>query len=147
MHTPHSRNDDRTVNLTLACKAIDGIILMPGEEFSFNRMVGERTEKKGCRAAPINDDIDAGSESELGGGVSQAASTIYCAVRQAGLETVERHGRAIPVAFVPQDMDAAVEWNRLDYRFRNNSDYLVKIVASVSDGEVHIYFKGKGWED
>ncbi|MBR7010457.1 MAG: VanW family protein [Oscillospiraceae bacterium] len=145
-HTPHSWINDRTVNLKLACEAINGTVVMPGEIFSFNETVGERTAAKGYREATV---YGAGGASvpELGGGVCQVASSIYYAVLQADLETVERSSHMYLVTYVPQGMDAAIYWGMLDYKFRNSSPYPLKIEADVSDGRVHIYLKGTEWKD
>ena len=145
-HTPHVWNDDRTTNLILACAAINGTTLMPGEIFSFNEVVGERTVAKGYREATVYGSGGA-SVPETGGGVCQVASSIYYAVLQANLETVERHAHMFLVTYVPQGMDAAIYWGRLDYRFKNDSPFPIKIEASVSDGLVHIYLKGTEWRD
>ena len=145
-HTPHTWDNDRTTNLKLACEAIDGTILMPGETFSFNETVGQRTPEKGYREATIYASGGV-SKPETGGGVCQVASSIYYAVLQADLETVERHTHMFLVTYVPQGMDAAIYWGSLDYKFRNSSPYPIKIEANVSDGMVHIYLRGKEWKD
>lgn len=144
-HTPHTWIDDRTHNLILACEAINGKILMPGEVFSFNETVGERTEKKGYREATVY--VGGHSVPELGGGVCQVASSIYWAALQADLENVERHCHTYLVTYVPMGMDATIYWGALDYQFRNNSPYPIKIEADVSDGDVHIYLRGREWKD
>ena len=144
-HTPHTWVDDRTHNLILACEAINGKILMPGEGFSFNETVGERTEKKGYREATVY--VGGHSVPELGGGVCQVASSIYWAVLQADLENVERHCHTYLVTYVPMGMDATIYWGALDYQFRNNSPYPIKIEADVSDGDVHVYLRGREWKD
>ena len=144
-HTPHSWVDDRTHNLELACAAIDGTVVMPGEIFSFNETVGERTEEKGYREAMAY--IAGYTVPEIGGGVCQVASSIYYAVLQADLKTVERHVHTYLVTYVPQGMDAAIYWGKLDYRFENTSSYPIRIDASVSDGSVHILLRGREWKD
>ncbi len=145
-NTPHSWINDRTHNLELACAAINGTVVMPGEIFSFNETVGERTAEKGYREATV---YGAGGASvpELGGGVCQVASSIYYAVLQADLETVERSSHMYLVTYVPRGMDAAIYWGMLDYKFRNSSPYPIKIEANVSDGMVHIFLKGTEWKD
>lgn len=144
-HTPHSWVDDRTHNLMLACEAIDGTVVMPGEIFSFNEVVGERTAAKGYREATAY--MSGASVPEIGGGVCQVASSIYYAVLQADLYTVERHAHTYLVTYVPQGMDAAIYWGALDYKFENSSPYPVKIEADVADGDVHIILRGTEWKD
>lgn len=144
-NTPHTWQPDRTRNLELACEAIDGTVLMPGDIFSFNETVGERTRAKGYKEAIAY----VGNESvpEVGGGVCQVASSIYYAVLQADLLTLERHEHTFLVTYVPQGMDAAIYWGLLDYKFQNSSPYPIKIDASVSGGQVHITLRGTEWRD
>ena len=144
-HTPHTWIDDRTHNLMLACERIDGTVVMPGQVFSFNEVVGERTAEKGYREATAY--IAGNSVPEIGGGVCQVASSIYYAALQADLPAVERHAHTYLVTYVPQGMDAAIYWERLDYKFENTSPYPVKIEATVSDGSVHILLRGREWKD
>ncbi len=144
-HTPHSWIDDRTHNLQLSCAEIDGTVVMPGQIFSFNEVVGERTAEKGYREATAY--VGGASVPEIGGGVCQVASSIYYAVLQADLKSVERHGHTYLVTYVPMGMDAAIYWGLLDYQFENTSPYPIKIEASVSDGDVHIILRGTEWKD
>jgi len=144
-HTPHVWNDDRTTNLILACAEIDGTVVMPGQIFSFNETVGERTAEKGYREAIAY--ISGASVPEIGGGVCQVASSIYYATLQADLPAVERHAHTYLVTYVPQGMDAAIYWGSLDFQFENISPYPIKIEASVSDGDVHILLRGMEWKD
>ena len=145
-HTPHSSVYNRTINLKLACAAIDGTILMPGDVFSFNEVVGQRTEEKGYKEA-IAYVSGGASKPELGGGVCQVASSIYYAVLQADLKTLEREPHMFVVDYVPKGMDATIYWGYLDYKFENDSPYPIKIEASVSNGKVHITLLGTEWKD
>ena len=144
-HTPHSWINDRTHNLELACAEIDGTVVMPGEVFSFNETVGQRTEAKGYREATAY--VGGASVPEIGGGVCQVASSIYYAVLQADLRTVERRSHTYLVTYVPQGMDAAIYWGSIDYKFENTSPTPIKIEAGVSDGKVHIILRGREWKD
>ena len=143
--TDHVYIDDRTVNLMKACEAIDGKILMPGEVFSFNKTVGQRTEEKGYREATAY--INGASVPEIGGGVCQVASTIYYAVLQADLRTVERRCHTYLVEYVPRGMDAAIYWGSIDYKFENTSPTPIKIEASVHDGIVEVILRGREWKN
>lgn len=140
--TEYSNIPDRTHNLILACEAIDGYIVGPGEVFSFNEVVGERTEEKGYRAAII---YSGGlSVPGLGGGVCQVATTIYCCTLYADLEIVERTCHQFVVDYVPhRGMDATIYWGYLDFKFRNNTDYPIRIDADVSNGCVNVTLMGK----
>lgn len=145
VHTPHTWIDDRTVNLMLACERIDGTILMPGEVFSFNSVVGERTAAKGYREATAY--VGGASVPEIGGGVCQVASSIYYAVLKADLRTIERTAHSYLVTYVPKGMDAAIYWGELDYKFQNSSPYPIRIDASVSGGYVNITLVGTEWKN
>ena len=137
----HVDNASRTNNLNLACKAIDGTILNPGEEFSFNKIVGERTEAKGYLAATVY--LDGGrSEAETGGGVCQVASTIYECVLYANLKVTERAPHMFEVTYVDPGQDATIYWGQLDFRFQNSTNYPIRVDASVSGGYVHIALVG-----
>lgn len=145
-HTPHSSIWNRTNNLKLACAAINGTVVLPGQVFSFNKVVGERTEEKGYKEA-IAYVSGGASRPEIGGGVCQVASSIYYAVLQADLKPVERDNHMYLVSYVPYGMDAAIYWGHLDFKFENTSPYPIRIDASVSDGKVHITLVGTEWKD
>lgn len=143
--SPHVYNPVRTRNLELACEAIDGTILMPNDVFSFNEIVGERTKEKGYGEAAVY--VGGRTEDQLGGGVCQVASTIYWCTLTADLEVVQRAEHRYTPTYVPWGMDATIYWKSLDYKFRNNTAYPIKIDASVSDGYVHITFRGMETKD
>lgn len=135
-------NANRTENLRLACEAINGTIINPGEVFSFNATVGERTEEKGYKPATIY-----GGEGEstdgVGGGICQVASTIYWAALYLDLETVMREPHMYLVTYVPAGMDATIYWDSgLDYKFRNNRENPLMITANIDGGYVNIAFWG-----
>jgi vancomycin resistance protein YoaR len=138
--SPHTVNANRTTNLTLACKAINGTVLNPGETFSFNAVVGERTAAKGYKEATVY--VGTESVGELGGGICQVASTIYDAVLYADLEVTVRAPHIFYVTYVPGGLDATVYWGSQDFCFRNDTDYPIRINASVSGGYVNISIDG-----
>lgn len=139
--SPHTANAARTKNLELACKAIDGTILNPGDEFSFNKIVGERTKEKGYLGAIVYTD-GGKSETQEGGGVCQVASTIYTCTLLADLEVTERSPHMYLVTYVEPGMDATIYWGSLDYKFKNSTDMPLRVDASVSGGYVHIKLVG-----
>ena len=139
--SPHTAQAGRTKNLELACKAIDGTILNPGDEFSFNKIVGERTAEKGYQKAIVYQ-TGGKSEAEEGGGVCQVASTIYTACLYADLKVTERAPHMFTVTYVQLGMDATIYWGNLDYKFVNSTDHPLRIDASVSGGYVHIKLMG-----
>ena len=141
LDTVHTNDASRTKNLDLACKSINGTILNPGEIFSFNDIVGERTKERGYLGAIVY--TEAGkSEAQDGGGVCQVASTIYSCCLMSGLEVVERAPHMYTVTYVELGMDATIYWGQLDFKFKNSTEYPLRIDASVSGGYVHIALVG-----
>ena len=135
-------NPARTENLRLACEAINGTIVNPGEVFSFNDTVGERTEEKGYKGATIYGG-DGESVDGIGGGVCQVASTIYYLTLYLNMEQVMREPHMYRVTYVPEGMDATIYWDSgLDYKFRNTLDHPLKIQANIDNGQVNITFWG-----
>lgn len=120
---------NRTNNIRLAAKALDGILLVPGARFSFNRSVGERTAAAGYKEAlVISEDAYVPG---IGGGVCQVSSTLYNAALLAHLEILERHVHSLPVSYVPSGKDATVSYPYLDLKFRNSLDTSLIIRSSV----------------
>lgn len=104
----------------------DGYILQPGEEFSFNDTVGERTEANGFQMAPVY--ISSGSVDGFGGGICQVSTTLYCAALYANLEITERHNHLYVIHYWPTEgCDATVDWGHLDFKLKNNKEYPIKI--------------------
>lgn len=108
---------NRINNIELAAKAISGTILMPGEIFSFNETVGERTKERGFKEAGviIGDKMETG----LGGGICQVSSTLYNAVLTANLKIEERTNHSLPLAYISKGLDATVNWENIDLKFKN----------------------------
>ena len=131
--TRYSTSDrDRTTNLQLAASKINGTVLMPGETFSYNQVVGERTIAAGYKEAPIY--VEGEVVDGLGGGICQITSTLYNAVLYANLEIVERSNHQFVPSYVTASRDATVVYGSIDFKFKNNRDYPIKIVCSVSGG-------------
>lgn len=133
-------NTNRATNLELSCKAIDGTILLPGDIFSFNGVVGARTKAKGYLMA------GAYSNGELiesyGGGVCQTSSTIYNAALYANLEIVERYNHSAVVGYVDPGRDATVSYGVRDFKFKNSRTYAIKLKASAKNGILTIEIWG-----
>jgi vancomycin resistance protein YoaR len=119
---------NRGENIRLAAYLINNTLVAPGEVFSFNKTTTPRkSDKRDYRLAPI---IVGGSiVPGYGGGICQVATTLYNAVKNAGLEIVERHPHSRPVGYVPRGMDATVSYH-LDFKFRNNKDRFIKVKAA-----------------
>lgn len=122
-------SSNRKTNLRLACEAINGTILAPGGSFSYNATLGPRTPEKGYMPAPY---YGAGGIT-YGGGICQVSTTLFNSVLLGNLEVIERVQHVQSVSYVPRGRDAAVNWGTQDFRFRNNSNYYIQIVA-VTDG-------------
>lgn len=118
----------RTHNVELACNYINGTILNPGDEFSYNTVVGKRTAARGFREAGIF--VAGRLEEGLGGGVCQPSSTLYMAVLRADLKVTERSNHGMTVSYTPLGEDATVSWGTIDFRFVNDTEYPIKILAS-----------------
>ena len=139
--TSTTNNANRNKNIELSAKAINGITVMPGEIFSFNGATGERTAAKGYKEAPA---ISGGqSKDEVGGGVCQTSSTLFNAVVRADLEIIERNPHAWPSSYIEKGFDATVNWPGLDFRFRNNTEWPVFIVAGYSNRKITVNIYGR----
>lgn len=136
---------DRTHNLRLAVGKINETVLHPGEEFSFNRIVGERGIEAGYREAPIF--VDGEVRPSTGGGICQIATTTYNAALLANLTMVERHHHSRPVDYAPTGRDATVYWGQYDLRFRNSLQHPILILASVGSSEVTVSVLGSRADD
>ncbi len=138
--TTTTSNRNRNTNIELSAAAINGRVLQPGEAFSFNDATGQRTSAKGYKEAAA---ISGGaSADEVGGGVCQTSSTLFVAVALANLEIVTRSPHAWPSSYVPEGWDATVNWPGLDFRFRNNTEYPVYIVASYASRQLTVEIYG-----
>ena len=130
--------ENRITNVQLASSKIDGLVLYPGEEFSYNEVVGARTTEAGFLPAPAY--VDGDVKDEIGGGACQVSSTLYAATLFAFLETVERTNHYFPVHYMQLGTDATVTipdegGNVMDFKFRNNRNYPIKIVSYSSVDE------------
>lgn len=135
----------RDINLKLSCQAINGIILFPGEVFSYNPALGERTPDRGWEKA----DGYVGMEtvSEYGGGICQASSCLYLCAMLADMEIVERVNHGFISSYMPYGMDATVSWGGPEFKFKNNSDYPIRIEAYASGGTVTVSLIGTDTKD
>ena len=134
----------RAHNVDLAAKFINGTVLMPGETFSYNKVVGERTKSRGFQEAGVfvGDKVELG----VGGGICQVSSTLYAAAMNANLRSVTRRNHSMPVSYMDVGMDATVVWGAIDYQFKNNYDFPVYLQAVTSNRNLtfNIYGSGSG---
>ncbi|MCP1358881.1 VanW family protein [Aneurinibacillus migulanus] len=132
----NASNKNRSHNIALASKAINNHVVFPDETFSFNQVVGKRTEEKGYLRAPV---IVRGELSEgIGGGICQVSSTLFNAVDRAGLKIVQRYSHSRDVPYVPPGRDATVSWYGPDFRFQNKSNQPILIRAKTEGGRMII---------
>ncbi|WP_088102266.1 VanW family protein [Halalkalibacter urbisdiaboli] len=132
----NSSVEGRTKNIKLSAEAIHDLVLGPGDDFSFNRVVGERTIERGYQEAKeiVNKEFVIG----IGGGICQTSSTLFNAVEAAGLEMIERYTHSREVGYVPEGRDATVSWGGPDFRFRNTLQYPIMIRTQVTDGALTV---------
>lgn len=138
-------NKNRTTNLILAANKINGTVLMPGETFSYNKVVGERTISAGYKEAPIY--VSGEVVDGLGGGICQITSTLYNAVVYANLEVTQRSNHQFVPSYVTASRDATVVYGAIDFQFKNNRNYPIKLVCSVSGGIANFQIFGLKQED
>ena len=138
--TSYINNAARTTNLRLAASKINGVVVMPGETFSYNRVVGKRTVEAGYKDAAIyqNGQVVDG----LGGGICQISSTLYNAAVAADMEIMQRRNHQFVPSYVKAGYDATVVWGSTDFQFLNRRDYPIKIEASVNGGIAKITIHG-----
>jgi len=130
----------RIHNIKLSASSFKGMLLMPGDEVSYNETTGPRQAQLGYQEAPVilNGEITPG----MGGGVCQTSTTLYNAILLAGLEIVERHPHSLPPAYVPKGTDGAVATGYLDLKFKNSFDYPIYIDSSVIGDKVYFQIYG-----
>jgi len=130
----------RTANVELAAKYINSKLLMPGEVFSYNEAVGERTYARGFRDAPIfvGDKVESG----LGGGICKVSTTLYRAAMAANLRSVERTNHSMPTSYAKPGLDATVVWGAIDYKFKNTYSFPIYIEAVTASRNVIINIYG-----
>ena len=133
-------NVDRTTNLKLAAGKINGVVLLPNEEFSYNKVVGERTISAGYKMAAT---YSGGKVVDgLGGGICQISSTLYDAVVFANLNVTTRRNHQFVTSYLPAGKDATVVWGSQDFKFVNSRKYPVRVVATVEGGNATIQIWG-----
>ena len=120
---------NRINNVQLAANSINEVVLMPGEQFDYNKALGERTTERGYKAAGAYSDGQV--VQEVGGGICQVSSSLYYAALLANLQIDTRSCHYFPVGYLPAGLDATVSWGGPEFRFTNNRDWPIRIQASV----------------
>ncbi len=141
-HTTTFKTSDvgRSKNIALATHKINGTILAPGEIFSYNDVVGERSYSEGFQTAHVY--VNGETVDGIGGGICQVSSTLFNAVVFANLDIVERVNHQLTVSYVPLGRDATVDYGNIDFRFKNTTGNPVKIVGTCEDGTLHMALLG-----
>ena len=124
---------ERVNNIRLAASKIDGMILLPGESFSYNESVGQRTQEAGFQYADAYSDGQV--VPELGGGICQVSSTLYSAALYARLKILSRTNHYFKVGYLDYGMDATVSWGQPDFKFRNDRELPIKLAAYLNEDE------------
>lgn len=143
--TKHTNNANRNNNLRVACASLNGYVLMPGQQLSYNEVLGKRTEEAGYKAAGAY--ANGETVMELGGGICQVSSTLYYAALLADLQIDVRQAHSYVSSYIDFGMDATVSWGGPEFKFTNNTDYPIRIEAEVSDGYVKINLVGTDLKD
>lgn len=138
--TETTANEKRNTNVRLAAQALNGTVVKPGEEFSFNQVVGERTAEKGYQEAAAYNSGEV--VQEIGGGVCQISSTLYHTAFQAGMNITYRRSHTFEPNYVTPGQDAAISWELPDFRFINSSKAAIGIRASYGDRKATVAIYG-----
>ena len=138
-------NSNRSNNIALAASKLDGAVVMPGETFSYNSTIGQRTVAAGFKEAGAYSNGQV--VTEVGGGICQVSSTLYNAVLRVNLEIVSRKNHNFKVGYVPIGTDATVSWKQPDFQFKNNRNYAIRIKAVTSNKKITIQIYGLKQDD
>ncbi|NCB62179.1 MAG: hypothetical protein EOM52_00945, partial [Clostridia bacterium] len=138
-------NANRASNVALAASFCNGCILMPGDVFSYNNVVGSRTEERGFLPAPAY--IKGETVDEIGGGICQVSSTIYVASLLGNLKILERQNHSFAVGYVPDGLDATIYYGSLDFRFENNTAHPIRMVVTMTNRKLTVQLYGTKTDD
>lgn len=141
----HESEPNRDINLRLACEAINGLIINPGETFSYNKALGERTAERGYMPGPSFE--NGKTVYTIGGGICQVSSALYNCVLTADLKIAARENHGYTVDYVRLGMDATVSWGTLDFCFTNNTNFPIRIEATAEGGTTVVTLVGTDEKD
>ncbi len=128
-------------NIAQAARYMDNTVIKPGEEFSFNQVVGPRTGARGYVGAPSY--LEGESPSTLGGGICMLSSAVYQAALQGGLPVTERIPHLRTIRSVPPGLDATVWYGQADLRFRNNTPGPLRIRSLLQGDQLTLVLEGQ----
>ena len=140
-----SGSSTRRNNVRLSGEAVNGTILNDGEEFDYNKVVGERTVERGYGAAATY--VNGETVDTVGGGICQTSSTVYLAALLSNLEIVERYNHRYWPGYITLGMDATVSWGGPEFRFRNNTGYPIRIDVVYKDSQITVSIYGTKTDD
>lgn len=144
--TTYSAGDvNRNTNIEIAARTVNGTILMPGETFSYNGILGDTTADKGYK--PAGAYLNGQTIQSYGGGVCQVSSTIYNAVLYANLEVTERYNHTYLSGYVPAGLDATISYGSKDFKFTNNREFPIKLVCTAQNGTISATIYGVKQDD
>lgn len=130
----------RVHNVSAAAKAVDGMILAPGDIFDYGEIIREAEQQYGFKEAPVI--VNGALVPGIGGGICQVSSTVYSAAVRTGLEIVERRNHSLPVSYLPKGQDATFAEGAINFRFRNSTGKHLLIHAAVADRSLTVKFFG-----
>lgn len=133
-------NANRTHNIKLAAESLNGAVLMPGDTLSYNETVGRRSATNGYKMAGVY--ANGRHEVDYGGGICQVSTTMFNAVALANLEIVTRLNHSMPVPYVPVGRDATVDYDKIDFKFKNNYETPIAISSEIVGGKITFYVLG-----
>lgn len=132
-------SNNRNYNMHLASDSINGIILQPGDSFSYNDVILKNSHNgKDYKAAGIYSNGKAATG--IGGGICQISSTLYQAALYSGMTITERRNHSLKVGYMPSGRDATASWGSIDFKFRNDLDVPVKIESVMKNGTIKVRF-------
>ena len=127
-------NTNRSTNIRLAVNKINGVVVMPDKQFSYNAVLGQRTASAGYKSAAVY--VSGRVENGIGGGICQVSSTLYNTALRANLEIIKRSNHMFATGYVPLSTDATVSWGGPEFIFKNSRKYPIKIVSKVNGGKI-----------
>ncbi len=137
-------SSNRAANVARASELINGTVIAPGDTFSFNGTVGQRTVENGFHTAA--EYVNGESVQGIGGGTCQVSTTLYSAVLYADLNVVHRECHMMSVGYVPLGQDATVADSGVDFQFKNSTDYPVKILSHTDGRTIYVDIIGTEWD-
>lgn len=138
---PHPMSEEEKENVSVAAQYLAGAVVLPGETFSFNKVIGQRTEERGFKYGPTY--INGSIGSTIGGGICKVATTMYNVAVLSDLPIVERHPHSMLVSYVPPGRDATIVWGAKDFCFKNNKETPVVIWSEVYEKTLFIALYGQ----